>query len=796
MKFYFFILAFLVIELSAFAGANPIQQSGWTTNTANNLPTVSTVVTNGTTPITSGGSPNSPGAIFLWDTNNIGYDQIQPDLNGHLTANSGWSGTFTGNGGGLTNLTGILNPLAAAYLNTNSVVDPQVQQHLNAYWNWLTYSGMATNLVDAIPFAQRFNGTNTLKTLRGNSYIWNAATYDKFGWGGVFNATSTVSYTLPVGLTNVIVIETWRTDAGSSVNNAGALFHLLDTNTLSGAYLHMACLNTYGIGENNGTLYSPVGYKNSYWVPTDISLGNLGAGVFVWRIEEAKTVAIARSAVGQYQIFQDGIPMWGPYNNTFGGQPTNTFVLSNICPTPFNRIDIGLDVTNPLFNVSGDLSIGSPKTNFYVASIQIVSFQTTNQIPGLVQFFTGAAAYLNIPGWSRNYYAGDSTVASMGRGDNGNGAAATNNWPWWKESWANNFNYLNEAAQSQTWYAFGQWILTGGLNEVSNMPPGFKLNYFLSFNNDLSGTLASSVYLSASNDMAAVKGIRPDVNIVLRDCMFRWTNVGASSWTLYQTTNTLAYEGMMETNSPVWGTIPLVNHYVKIDPYLTQYMYNTNPPPTGAGVSINGYHLGQDSTNSILTQWQARYLSDWEDGVVNPSAWPMAIPYSPQFNGSNCFYDIPTYQATAGGQLPVQGNGSGLTNLQASNLSGNQGHVVTTSGQSYISSGVNYTPLGQVNISAGVSAGMIAGFSGTISNFCFSETLLGATNVSVYIGTNANTSAETYLGTLLPQSGAYTYTNWNTAFYNSSPTNQIFLVFSNWAATQTPNTRWQLTFTY
>ena len=579
-------------------------------------------------------------------------------------------GSFTGNGGGLTNLTGTLNPLAAAYLNTNSVVDPQVQQHLNAYWNWLTYSGMATNLVDAIPFAQRFNGTNTLKTLRGNSYIWNAATYDKFGWGGVFNATSTVSYTLPVGLTNVIVIETWRTDAGSSVNNAGALFHLLDTNTLSGAYLHMACLNTYGIGENNGTLYSPVGYKNSYWVPTDISLGNLGAGVFAWRIEEAKTVAIARSAVGQYQIFQDGIPMWGPYDNTFGGQPTNTFVLSNICPTPFNRIDIGLDVTNPLFNVSGDLNIGSPKTNFYVASIQIVSFQTTNQIPGLVQFFTGAAAYLNIPGWSRNYYAGDSTVASMGRGDNGSGAAATNNWPWWKESWVNNFNYINEAVQAQTWSAFSQWALVGGLNEVSNMPPGFKLNYFLSFNNDLSATLASTVYLRASNGLAAIKGIRADVNTVVRDCMMRWTNANASSWTLLQTTNTLAFEGLMETNSPVWGTIPLVNHYVKIDPYLTQYMYNTNPPPTGAGASINGYHLGQDSTNSILTQWQAHYLSDWEDGVVNPSAWPMAIPYSPQFNGSNCFYDIPTYQATAGGQLPVQGNGSGLTNLNAATLTG------------------------------------------------------------------------------------------------------------------------------
>ena len=145
----------------------------------------------------------------------------------------------------------------------------------------------------------------------------------------------------------------------------------------------------------------------------------------------------------------------------------------------------------------------------------------------------------------------------------------------------------------------------------------------------------------------------------------------------------------------------------------------------------------------------------------------------------------------------VNGNGSGLTNLQPSNLTGNQGRVVTTSGPSLnLTTGVNYFPLGYWNQSAGVGAGAIAGFAGSCSNFCLSEQALGTTNVSVYIGTNYSTSSETYIGTIFPTTAGYNYTNWQTTFYNTSPTNQIFLVLSNWSATTTVSARFQLTFTY
>ena len=145
----------------------------------------------------------------------------------------------------------------------------------------------------------------------------------------------------------------------------------------------------------------------------------------------------------------------------------------------------------------------------------------------------------------------------------------------------------------------------------------------------------------------------------------------------------------------------------------------------------------------------------------------------------------------------VNGNGSGLTNLQPSNLTGNQGRVVTTSGPNIpLATGVTYFPLGYWNASASVGAGQIAGFVGSCSNFCFSETTLGTTNVSVYIGINSAINSETYLGTIFPTVPGYYYTNWATTFYNNNLTNQIFLVLSNWSATTTVSSRFQLTFTY
>ena len=145
----------------------------------------------------------------------------------------------------------------------------------------------------------------------------------------------------------------------------------------------------------------------------------------------------------------------------------------------------------------------------------------------------------------------------------------------------------------------------------------------------------------------------------------------------------------------------------------------------------------------------------------------------------------------------VNGNGAGLTNLQPSNLTGNQGRVVITSGPNIsLSTGANYSPLGYLNPTTGFGTAGISGFAGSCSNFCFSENSLGATNIGVYIGTNQAVNSETYIGTIFPTGAGYNYTNWATAFYNNNPTNQIFLVLSNWSATTTVQARLQLTFTY
>ena len=178
MKFLFTIIVTLAIGLSAFAGANPVQQSAWTTNTAGNLPSIS-----GTGGNTLTASSASSGQLNI----NMGSGTLNGSTVsvGNLSGNGSGitginaanvSGTFNGNGGGLTNLVAA-NVIGAVFDPTNAAVNAVKNMATNGvYYPTVTIGGNQLN-AEPVPLISigsfYINGNGPLQTLWTNALnIW------------------------------------------------------------------------------------------------------------------------------------------------------------------------------------------------------------------------------------------------------------------------------------------------------------------------------------------------------------------------------------------------------------------------------------------------------------------------------------------------------------------------------------------------------------------------------------------------------------------------------------------------
>ena len=205
MKFLFTIIVTVAIGLSAFAGANPVQQSPWTTNTANNLPTVAAVNTNGQ-PTTVFGSGASQTQLNFWDSYGDGYLFVTAYSNQFNFSAAVSSPGFTGNGNGLTNLNaanliGTLNPVL---LVTQSVYAADIVSMTNQPLSCASIGGIIANAASktnavVLGLGDSYTASTGLENIGEGSGVSTSYAIGKqlrlaYGDGGCAGSCSGVSY--------------------------------------------------------------------------------------------------------------------------------------------------------------------------------------------------------------------------------------------------------------------------------------------------------------------------------------------------------------------------------------------------------------------------------------------------------------------------------------------------------------------------------------------------------------------------------------------------------------------------
>ena len=585
---------------------------------------------------------------------------LAPTNSSYAITAASFAGSHSGNGAGLTNLTGYgqssnaLNFLAGTGVTTA----PEVRL-ATSFWNsWNSYGQQW--LVEAAAFRPGWNTKTGLTTLRGNKFTWTNPTYSWSADGAAISATSTVTIYLPASITNYIVVESWRTDYKSGWTPAGTLYKLVDTNTGSEALTHAntgTSLPNFAYYEaaatGSTTNYSctssiswwpPCGTNCNWWLPTAIASFSTGSGNLLKetpaRAPQRKVTAVARTASGYVLTYQDCT--WGWFTTNLANFTSGIGAISNQCQsfyqitnTPglapqFNKLVIGPDsIYTPLLitnDSTGSMGVGT--TNFILESVQVLTFTNQNQIPGLVAQSYHASFYLDIPPTQTEY----PMVLSDSRTASGyyNYGVCSNSWfDIWQQRHHRNFNYANYGSASARWQDLGGcWAPWGGWGVITNIPTdmGLAVTVFASFDNgsaSLTANIWTNDFYYFTNAVIPIAVAYPNARWTIGDDYGIATNSSAFSVSLatmlqYET-NWWNFNQLLMTNLSQY---PFVRKWIQY-PYISQ--------STLLAYTWDGAHFGYTTNNATVNNWMADQYE-----TQNPLVyWPPSIPMPPTLFTTN-----------------------------------------------------------------------------------------------------------------------------------------------------------------
>ena len=414
--------------------------------------------TNGITPFSPSGTiSNAQYAVVSGSASNllgtISAAQLPAGVLTNHATGVALSGTFTGNGGGLTNLAAqtIFNDTNALnFANAAMISDVAARADLIGFVNELKSAGLWSNLVDAALFQTRFNPTNKLSLMMKPIALTNAV----FGkWGlSLTNGNTAANVTIPNTITNTQVYF-WHIPPSAVDGNAPSHYLGGLANPASGQSLYV-CVNggtaeSFRIRNNNSeNAPSGNGGQPSWVIP--FTIYNYNASFFGRNLVLAYADQKGASAYAYDGSSLSGFSMFWPCHLDY-----NANVLST------NYALAGLSITSPLtnwimgtdFKATNTVSTGNSDLLEGLVFNKVLSYSEYKAVYRAVRWLDADSEDL--------FIGGDSTMAT-----GGNSPSSTTNAPviYIKQQLLSPYSRLNVIDVSMGGDGYNSWCPFNPLN--------------------------------------------------------------------------------------------------------------------------------------------------------------------------------------------------------------------------------------------------------------------------------------------------------------------------------------------